>query len=252
MFSFAALTDRGPVFEVNDDRILVGRNVIGSGEYSGIMESDHILLAVADGVGGLMKGYEAAEETLKMLSQLNRPGIERVDIKECVEKANELIRCRQAQLNMPDGLRSTLAALYVDGETVYVINAGDSRVYRFRSGELVQLSKDHSVVQNYIDMGEITEEESYSHPKKNLITKCIGNEERVNARIVDFSEDLRLGDMFILCSDGLSDCLRTREMRVMLNEDNKPLSELCRLLTKKAIEKGSTDNISICLMRKES
>ncbi len=153
---------------------------------------------------------------------------------------------------MPDGLRSTLAALYVDGETVYVINAGDSRVYRFRSGELVQLSKDHSVVQNYIDMGEITEEESYSHPKKNLITKCIGNEERVNARIVDFSEDLQLGDMFILCSDGLSDCLRTREMRVMLNEDNKPLSELCRLLTKKAIEKGSTDNISICLMRKES
>lgn len=251
MYKYAAISDIGPQYEINDDRILIGNLIINSGEYSGETSEELMLLAVADGVGGLQLGYEAAEETLKSFSSINQPEMGRMQIRNAVESANKMVLHKQRKLNMLEGLRTTLAALYINANTAYVINAGDSRVYRFRNDEIELLSKDHSVVQNLIDTGEITEDQAYSHPKRNVITKCIGDEEKVNARIVDFSDDVKSGDIYILCSDGISDCMRSEEMKQILIRENTPLLEKCRSFIHKAIDNGSTDNISICLMRKE-
>lgn len=251
MYKYAAISDIGPQYEINDDRILIGNSIINSGEYSGETSEELMVLAVADGVGGLQLGYEAAEETLKVFSSINQPEMGRIQIRNAVESANRTVLQKQRELNMLDGLRTTLAALYINANTAYVINAGDSRVYRFRNDEIELLSKDHSVVQNLIDTGEITEDQAYLHPKRNVITKCIGDEEKVNARIIDFSDDVNSGDIYMLCSDGISDCMRNEEMKQILIRENTPLLEKCRSFIHKAIENGSTDNISICLMRKE-
>ncbi len=253
MYRYAAYTDKGPVFEVNDDRVAVGNEITGNGGFSGVTDEPVIFAGVADGVGGLSRGYEAAEITLRTLTAINKPGVERTEITDSIEKANRIIRSRQTELNIEDGLRTTLAAIYIDNDVLFVINAGDSRVYRLRDGRLEQLSKDHSVVQNYIDTGKITEEESYDHPKRNVITKCIGDEDRVNARIIDLSGSLRDNDMFMLCSDGISDCIRTPEAeQLFMSGENDDLGHICRSFVQKAIENGSTDNISICLVRREN
>lgn len=251
MYEYAAISDIGPQYEINDDRILIGDTIINSGEYSGKTCDEVILLAIADGVGGLQMGYAAAEETLKVLSSINHPDVDRMQIRNIVEVVNKSVLQKQRELNLLNGLRTTLAAIYLDAKSSYVFNAGDSRVYRFRNESIELLSKDHSVVQNLLDTGEITEEQAYSHPKRNVITKCIGDEERVNARIIDFSDDVKSGDIFLLCSDGISDCMRNDEMKEILMRDNTTLLEKCRSFIHKAIENGSTDNISICLMRKE-
>lgn len=253
MYNYAAITDIGPRFAVNDDRILVGNAIVSDGEIEGTIHDKFVLVAIADGVGGLQMGYEAAELTLCHLSNLNQPEMGRMNIRNTVESTNQKVISLQAELNINDGLRTTLAALYIDGQVAYVINAGDSRVYRFRNNFLEQLSKDHSVVQNLIDTGEITEEESYSHPKRNVITKCIGEEDKVNARIIDYSQDVFPDDLFLLCSDGISDCLRIEEMNeILLNRREMSLIEICRELINKALDNGSIDNISICLMKKEN
>ncbi len=252
MYNCAAITDIGPQFKVNDDRILIGNHILSVGEYQTEATGDNFVLAIADGVGGLQMGYEAAEETLGIVSQLYAPAKERMDIRNCIEAANKSVLAKQLSLNSPQGLRTTLALLYVDRDGGFVANAGDSRVYRFRDNELVQLSKDHSLVQNMVDTGEITEDEAYVHPKRNVITKCIGEEDKVNARIIDLSGDVIINDIYMLCSDGISDCLRPDEIRDTLVEgQEKNLIDLCRTFIHKAIDNGSTDNISICLMRKE-
>lgn len=252
MYSYAAIVDKGPVFEVNDDRVLIGNTIIKEGEFEGKIQDNYIFLAVADGVGGLQLGYEAAELTLKTVSELFQPNMDRVSIRNYIEEANQKVIFRQKEIGRRDGLRTTLAALYIDEKRVYVANAGDSRVYCFRNGKLQQLSKDHSVVQNLIDVAEITEEESYTHPKRNVITKCIGEEDRVIARIIDGSEELCIGDVFLLCTDGISDCLRINKIEdILINRNERSLIEICRDIFQNAINNGSKDNISICLVRKE-
>lgn len=252
MFEFAAITDIGSKINVNDDRILVNESIIDAGSIVGKITNPFLIMAVADGVGGLQMGYEAAEITLRCLSQLNKPGLGRVDIRCAVEKSNRSIIQRQVELRNTSGLRTTLAAVYISEDICYVINAGDSRVYRYRDNMLEQLSKDHSIVQNMIDTGEITIEEAYLHSKRNVITKCLGEEEKVNARIVDYSEDIWLKDLFVICSDGISDCLRDFEIASIVADAEISLLDACKKLVEMAKDNGSTDNISICLFRKEN
>lgn len=253
MFKYAAITDMGPSASVNDDRVLVDNIIISSGEIEGTVNENYLFVAVADGVGGLLRGYEAAEMTLETLKPLNQAGMQRTDLRRNIESANQRVILDQNESGLENGMRTTLAALYIDEQSAYIINAGDSRVYRFRNDQVEQLSKDHSVVQNLLDTGEITLEESFSHPKRNIITKCIGEEDRVNARIIDYSEGIHNDDVYVLCSDGISDCIRNEEIKTILsNNKEKALKDICREFIKRALDNGSTDNISICLMRKEN
>lgn len=252
MYSVAAKVDIGVYEKQNDDRALIGAQILTDGELSTRLNVEYVIAAVCDGVGGMAQGYRAAMMTVEECSHLNKSGISIENIRDAIEVANQRIRNVQNFENMPHGLRTTVAGVYADDERFYIFNAGDSRVYRFRFKYLTQLSKDHSYVQDLIDMGDISQEEAKSHPKKNVINKCIGHEELVNPRIIDMSDDFEDEDVILICSDGISDEMTDYDLKEILLEhsQDEDLLECCHLIYKRAIEKGSKDNMSIILLRK--
>ena len=252
MYSVAGKVDIGVYEEQNDDRALIGSYILETGEISTNINTDYVIAVVCDGVGGLAQGYRAALMTLEECSRLNRDGVTAENIRDSIEVANQRIRNCQYLERMPMGLRTTIAGVYADSNKFIVFNAGDSRVYRFRFKYLTQLSKDHSLVQDLIDMGEVSKEESLNHPKKNVINKCIGHEAVVNPRIVDMSDDFADGDIIMVCSDGISDKVEDADFKEILLEhsQDEDLMECSRLIYQKAIDKGSKDNMSIILLRK--
>ena len=253
MYSFMGIVDKGVYEDQNDDRIIIGSHILTDGSYCGKVDESYIVASVCDGVGGLAQGYRAAMTTLELLSHLNRNEVSETVITDYIEIANRRIRNIQGIENLQNGLRTTIAGIYTDASRFIVFNAGDSRVYRFRYKYLSQLSKDHSLVQDMIDIGEIEPDEAKIHPKKNIINKCLGNDEVVNPRVIDMSDDFVKGDIIIICSDGITDEVYDSELKdILFTHKNDENLELCgNLICRKAIEKGSKDNMSIILLRKE-
>lgn len=252
MYTYAAITDIGPYYEKNDDRILVADEVLSVGESSGSWEKEYFLTAICDGVGGLDCGYEAAQTGLLTIRELSGRHPDRSSIRSAVETANTDIRMQQEHRGLVDGMRTTLAGISVYGKDAYVFNAGDSRVYLYRKERIHRLSKDHSVVQELIDVGKLTEEEARMYPGRNLITKCLGEEDRVNARIIDMTGEVEAGDVFLLCTDGMTDSISDMELEELLQAGaGMPLPAICRQMIDRAIKNGATDNISVCIFRKE-
>lgn len=253
MYTYAAKVDIGMSEHQNDDRVLVSDIILTDGIISGKIEKDTAVAAVSDGVGGLAQGYRAAVTTLERMSHLNIKDISIDDIKNAIEESNVRVRNIQSVENLHQGMMATIAGIYSDKDKFYVYNAGDSRVYRFRFKYIMQLSKDHSLVQDLVDLGEITPEEAKTHEKKNVINKCIGYEEIVNARIIDNSGDYLAGDIIIICSDGISDVVTDSEIKEIVynHKLDEDLKECCIQIVDKAIENGSLDNLSVILLRKE-
>lgn len=254
MIRYAGLVDIGVHEPHNDDRALLGTHVLTDGTYSGETEEPYFLAAVCDGVSGMQQGGRAAELTASALAACCRAGLDRAALCEQIEAANTELRTLQQQEQLSHGLRTTLAGLYIDGDRLTVFNAGDSRVYRQRYQFLRQLSKDHSLVQDLIDLGQITPEEARRHPQKNIISKCIGHEDSVRPRIKELSDDLMPGDLFMLCSDGITDVLTEEQLRALLHShiEDADLGAACKALYDAAVANGAMDNISVLLIRKES
>ena len=253
MYTCAAKVDIGVSEAHNDDRVLIGRNVISDGNVSTVIPEHYLLAAVCDGVGGMAKGYMAAELTLKFMSFAHRKGVNAETIHNAIEEANRRVRAYQQENNLLNGARTTISGMYADDEVFMVFNAGDSRVYRFRYKYITQLTKDNSYVQDLIDLGEITPEEARSHPERNVINKCIGHEEEVNPKITYLDDEFDVGDIIMICSDGICDVLTNKEIQAILalHKDDENLSECCDKICSKAIENGSQDNMSVLLIRKD-
>lgn len=252
MYTYAVKVDKGSYEEQNDDRALVGSMIVTDGESGGSISDGTILAAICDGVGGMAQGYRAAMNTLECISHLDREDVVIEDIKATIELANKQIRNTQNAENLQNGLRTTIAGIYASDSNLIVYNAGDSRVYRFRYRFMSQLSKDHSLVRDMLDMGEITEEQAKTHPQKNIINKCIGNDETVNPRIVEFVDDFMPEDIIMICSDGITDEMDDSDIKRIIAEhkEDESLVDCCRELMNRAVECGSKDNMSIILIRK--
>lgn len=253
MFTCAVKVDIGVSEEHNDDRVLIGKNVISTGTFNQKIEDNYIIGAVCDGVGGLVQGYKAAEITLNFLTFLNRSGVNTETLRIAIEEANRRVRNYQKENNLVNGARTTISGIYADNDNFIVFNAGDSRVYRFRYKYLLRLTKDNSYVQDLIDLGEITPDEARNHPKRNVINKCIGNEEIVNAKISVLDGDFIQGDILAICSDGISDVLTNKDLQdlILQHKNDIDLTQCCENIYQKAIEQGSLDNLSILLIRKD-
>lgn len=253
MYRFSVKVDIGVSEETNDDRALVGSTIVSDGELHGQCDNEYIVASVCDGVGGLAKGYMAATKTLEEIKNLNQEDMTIDNIKKSIEIANNNVLQAQIDENMQHGMRTTIAGIYADKEKFYVYNVGDSRVYRFRFKYLMQLSKDHSLVQDLIDLGEITPEEAKKHPNKNIINKCIGNIDDCVPRVIDMSDDFRENDIILICSDGISDELTDSEIKeiILKHKNDEDLKACCTEIHDKAIENGSLDNLSLVLLRKE-
>ena len=237
-FTAAAVTDRGRKRPSNEDAFA----------YS----VEHGVYIVCDGMGGAAAGEIASslavDEVMRLLSaRLSEPPEPLPAVVErTVFAANEAIYSRAQHNTRLTGMGTTLVGLVAEVRAVWVLNVGDSRCYRLRESRLEQLTRDHSLVEEQVRLGRMSASEALRSPLRNVITRALGTQSRVTPDV--FEVDAEPGDLFLLCSDGL-----TRELSDPLIESllalDLPLEELCARLVNSAKKAGGHDNITCLLVR---
>lgn len=144
---------------------------------------------------------------------------------------------------------TTLEALVIKGNTIVSAHVGDSRTYLMRDGELNKITTDHSLVQELVDAGQITEEEAEVHPNKNIITRSLGQTNEVQADIQAL--ELQAGDIILMNSDGLTNMVSTTEIMEVLEREDLTLDNKSEALIRLANEHGGLDNITVVLIKFE-
>lgn len=205
------------------------------------------LLTVADGVGGAASGNQASALVVEAAREFRPADDIAGALRSVASRANEAVRELQRSSAEHDGAGSTLVAAYIDGDSLWTANVGDSRVYRLRQGRLEQLTEDHSYVQEEVRAGRLTREEARTHRRANIITRNIGGEERVDAEIE--RSTLQRGDVVVVCSDGLNGPLRDDEIRdVILRERGRPATTAQALIDAANVA-GGPDNVTAVVAR---
>jgi PPM family protein phosphatase len=205
------------------------------------------LFAVADGMGGARAGEVASKVAVEKLGSSNDfSGSPEQHLAEVTKEANrEIYRMAQDDSALA-GMGTTLTAALVTGREVAIGHVGDSRVYRFRDGELERLTQDHSLVEEFVRQGKLTPEEAENHPQRSIITRALGPEPEVEVETYTFAA--RDGDVYLLCSDGLTGMVPEQRIAEILGEA-KSLDEAAHRLVKEANENGGKDNITVLLFR---
>ena len=197
------------------------------------------LWAVADGMGGHSRGdyaSKAIKEALKSFTPQSSVSESLADLEEQLFAVNH--RCRNAFRGKRVG--STLALMHQFANHVFFIWAGDSRIYRLRQNEFVQLTVDHSLAQEKLERGQISAEEAHSHPSAHVLTRAIGI--YANLKLQLSFQLAQPGDRYLICTDGLYNDLRPQELQSMLADT--PISASTKGLLEKALDRGGRDNIS--------
>jgi len=232
-FETGAATHVGRVRKANEDNYIT-RPELG-------------LWAVADGVGGFEAGQLASQTVVDDLDTIG-PAVSQSDqiarFGERVLRANshiqELMRSRGGA---PMG--STVAAVLIFDSAYACVWSGDSRVYHVRDGEIRQLSRDHSEVQELVDQGVLTAEQAKTWPRRNVITRAIGIFEDPGCEIVE--GEVAPGDTFVICSDGLTGHLSDEEIRDFV--DQRRPQPACDALVQETLQRGAADNVSVIVVR---
>jgi protein phosphatase len=224
----------------------IGR-VRTSNEDSYVADIQNSLFLVADGMGGHAAGEVASRIAANTVQEFVSGSDRAIDLEtllgQAVFQANS--RVYQTQRVTPEyrGMGSTLTILALRDDRYYLAQVGDSRAYLLRDQDLTQLSRDHSVVWPLYEIGLLSKESIRSHPQKNLITRCIGTQPEVEADLSNGAA--HPGDLYILCSDGLTDVLMDSDIeKILLDTGNKP-QEISRNLVQAANSGGARDNITV-------
>ncbi len=231
----AAGTDRGQVRPRNEDAFHLGRHVF----------------AVADGMGGHLAGDVAATTALlpiKSLDGQSFPNAEsaRDALLDAILVANAAVVRKAAGEPSLQGMGTTLTATIVAGRRLHVGHVGDSRAYLLRDGELVQLTRDHTLVAHLIEAGRITKEEAAVHPQRSIITRAIGVD--IDLAVDTLTIDLQDGDQVMLCSDGLTGPVPDEQIKQTL-QDGRTAQDAVNRLIAVANDRGGPDNITVVLIR---
>ena len=208
------------------------------------------LFVVADGMGGAQAGEVASELAVRRFEgglPDRRPPAEA--LVELIQAANAQIHEQARTDSQRAGMGTTVTAAYVDDDTVVVAHVGDSRAYLLRDGELLRLTHDHSLVGELVARGKLTEEQAESHPQRSVITRALGPEPTVEVDVDAFPA--RAGDVFLLCSDGLTSMVHEPKLKPLLEDAGRPLEQVGRTLIAAANEAGGRDNITVILFRLE-
>jgi protein phosphatase len=167
-------------------------------------------------------------------------------VRRAVQRANEAVIAEGR--DQANDMGTTFTMALVAGDRAIVANVGDSRTYLFRDGRLRRISKDHSLVQRLVDLGQITEDDIYTHPQRNAVLRSLGDRSEIEIDV--FSERLRPGDALLLCSDGQWEMTRDPEMERLLAREEPPQA-VCEALVAAANQAGGDDNIAVILVRFE-
>lgn len=206
------------------------------------------LWAVADGMGGHAHGSEASATIVGALGMVPGAlslGAMRAAIGAAMGEANRRLIARGHEVVPPQTVGSTVVLLSIEDGRFICGWAGDSRAYRHRTGDLIQLSRDHTLVQQLVDGGLLTAAEAVNHPDSHIVTRAVGAQDRLE---LDWQTgDVLPGDTFLLCSDGLSRMATPAELseRCMLPDLEVAAESLLDL----ALQRGAPDNISLVLVR---
>lgn len=202
------------------------------------------LLAVADGMGGQAAGEVASSEVISTIVQLDEdiPGSDLLtSLGNAVQRANDQLRVMVEEDPQLEGMGTTLTALLWTGARLGLVHVGDSRAYLLRDGQLSQITQDHTWVQRLVDEGRITEEEATTHPQRSLLMRALGSGDHVEP---DLSiREVRAGDRYLLCSDGLSGVVSHQTMEETLGSYQGP-HETVQELIQLALRGGGPDNIT--------
>jgi serine/threonine protein phosphatase PrpC len=206
------------------------------------------LFVVADGMGGAQAGEVASEMAVESFDREMPDGSPGDALVEAIRAANRRIHERSHADEQLAGMGTTCTAAYVGESEVTIAHVGDSRAYLWRDGELVRLTHDHSLVGELVARGKITEEQAEAHPQRNVITRALGADADVRVDVEVF--EARSGDVFLLCSDGLTGMIQEPGVRPFL-EGMTSLEQAGRDLIAAANDAGGRDNITVILFRLE-
>ncbi|MFM2247398.1 MAG: hypothetical protein RL071_3472 [Pseudomonadota bacterium] len=243
----SARTDPGPVRENNEDNFHV--------------DVDQGLFVVADGMGGHASGEVASEiavtTVVDLLLEEDNPDETRLSvaagsdtervrerIRYTMNQASQRIRRESLQNPVHAGMGTTLVVMLIEGGLAYLGHVGDSRAYLFREGRIERLTRDHTVVQQEIDAGRLTPELARIVPHKNILTQSVGYHGPVEPDTLALP--VRAGDVFVLCSDGLTDPLDDDQLERIIA--GTPLDDLAEVLVQKALEHGTEDNVTVVVV----
>ena len=238
-----SLTDIGKLRKLNQDYVFTSEVPVGT-------LPD--LFIVADGMGGHKAGEYASKCAVEtMVSQINSSperGCIRV-ISNAIREANRRVRAKAMSDDNYFGMGTTLVVASIDEDGLCVANVGDSRLYLISNGEIRQVTVDHSLVEEMVKMGELERKSARNHPDKNIITRAVGVMEEVDPDFFEV-EDLVVGDMILMCSDGLSNMLEDSEIMGII-EGEGTLKDKAQRLVAAANMNGGRDNITVILVRVE-
>ena len=232
-------TDVGQKRKMNQDYVFASADPVGNLPN---------LFLVADGMGGHNSGDYASSHAVGIVVEEIREDADFNPVKvirHAIESANTEIITQAQKDEKLRGMGTTMVAATIVGHYAYVANVGDSRLY-VAGEQIQQITKDHSLVQEMVRMGELNAEEARNHPDKNIITRALGAERTVD---VDFF-DLKLepGNVVLMCSDGLSNMVEDDRIGEIISDTDRDLQERGQALISEANRNGGKDNIAIVLI----
>ena len=231
-------TDIGRSRSVNQDYVYVSETPVGNLPN---------LFIVADGMGGHNAGDFASAFAVRVMVDSVKEDADFNPVKVIrhgIEVANHELIEQAKKSEERKGMGTTMVVATVVGNYVYVANVGDSRLYVI-GNRITQITKDHSLVQEMVRMGELTEEDARNHPDKNIITRALGAEETVNIDFFDFR--LEKNSKILMCSDGLSNMVSNEEIQNII-QNKSEIQEKGETLLGLANEHGGKDNIAVVLI----
>ena len=242
MRSYSA-TDVGRKRKINQDSIFASDRPVGNLPN---------LYIVADGMGGHNAGDFASRYAVNTVRDYIAGSREKNPVKlidEAIRLANRGIIREAGRHEEKYGMGTTIVVTTVVDRYAYTANVGDSRLYLFEDGSLKQITKDHSLVEEMVRLGEITEEDARTHPDKHIITRAVGADEEIEIDFFDYQ--LPPDSLLLMCSDGLTNMVTDEEIRkILLRGDG--LEENVESLIGTANENGGKDNIAVIMVRPDA
>ena len=229
---FGSRTDIGCVREQNEDSLIV----------------QPPLYVVADGMGGHAAGEVASEIAVRTIAELAPEEPDAEALGRAVEQANRDIINAALLGEGREGMGTTCTAALLQGTRLVIAQVGDSRAYLLHNGALTQLTRDHSLMANMIEAGQLTPEEARTHPNRSVITRALGNDPNMTPDLYEIN--VEAGDRLLLCSDGLSSMLEDAEIQAVMNRIADP-QRCASTLVSGALVAGGLDNVTVIVVNVE-
>ena len=237
-----AVTDVGRKRKINQDCVWFSAQAVGNLPN---------LFIVADGMGGHNAGDFASRYAVNLIREYIEQGTEKNPVKligEAIALANRGILQEASEHAEMAGMGTTIVVTTLTGHFAYTANVGDSRLYLY-DGELTQITRDHSLVEEMVELGEISKEEARSHPDKNIITRALGATEHLDTDFFDYK--VPPDALLLMCSDGLTNMVSNEQIERIL-ETSLTVEEKAKALVLAANENGGKDNIAVMIIEPDA